>query len=184
MLLTFLPHENKSNPSTKGINTGPPYTLILDHWVKQGKSLGYWHRKPMLACFSLWQHQRPTLEMYTANKRYKSEELSSFSYPNLKLTAPTVLLSATEDVTIVASNIQQFRFLFQTQNKDHKRFRAARGRRRKHVLGVALKLTRLSLCSNYWTKDNPEGPLSRPVQEANSFVFDQIHTVLSIADVQ
>lgn len=46
------------------------------------------------------------------------------------------------------------------------------------MLGVALKLTRLSLCSNYRTKDNPGGPLSEPVQEANSFVSDQINTAL------
>lgn len=145
MLLTFLPHENKSNPSTKGINTGPPYTLILDHWVKQGKSLGYWHRKPMLACFSLWQHQRPTLEMYTANKRYKSEELSSFSYPNLKLTAPTVLLSATEDVTIVASNIQQFRFLFQTQNKVSQTVQSCTGKKAEACAGGSFEINQAQL---------------------------------------
>ena len=54
-------------------------------------------------------------------KRCKAQELSSsVSSPNLKLTAPTVLLfDAVADVTVVAVNVQQFKlFLFQTQYKE------------------------------------------------------------------
>lgn len=83
--------------------------------------------------------------MYTANKRYKSEELSSFSYPNLKLTAPTVLLSATEDVTIVASNIQQFRFLFQTQNKVSQTVQSCTGKKAEACAGGSFEINQAQL---------------------------------------
>lgn len=72
-------------------------------------------------------------------------------FPQLKINSTNSAIDAIADVTVVVANIQQFKFfLFQTQYKvplaAEKLHKEGGGNR---VLGVALKLTRLGLCSNY-----------------------------------